>query len=171
MEIYTSVTYMKRIVILDLLSSPLEERRNLKLLCLGASWFQIVCQCVTIPKIWTKPKLFSDTESVIFFIPNLLRYEIQYFFIPNPEPSKNEKVSKPRSFETETSPKMWTKLNPKLFPIPNVFDTESNTFCLIPNFFDTESETKLVFEKFWNRNFLNWNVTLCCMLSGIPANI
>ena len=60
-------------------------------------------QCVTIPKIWTKPnpklfywyrilyffqcQIFSDTESDTFFIPN----------------TENGKVLKPRSFETETS--------------------------------------------------------------------
>ena len=37
-------------------------------------WSMGLCQCVTIPKIWTKPnpKLFSDTK---FF-----RYRIRYFF-------------------------------------------------------------------------------------------
>ena len=56
-------------------------------------------QCVTIPKIWTKPnpKLFSDTK---FF-----RYRIRYFF----------------RYQIFTIP------NPILFTIPNFFDTESET--------------------------------------------
>ena len=56
-------------------------------------------QCVTIPKIWTKPnpKLFSDTK--------FIRYRIRYFF----------------RYQIFTIP------NPILFTIPNFFDTESET--------------------------------------------
>ena len=60
-----------------------------------------------------------------------------------------------KRIETENSPKIsqiWTKLNPKLFWIPNFFDTESDIFS-ITNFFDTESETIHKNEKFWNREF------------------
>ena len=123
---------------------------------------------VTLPKIWKKPnpKLFSDTKFFrhrihYFLIPNFFYTESDTFFfklnflILNPKPIKNGKVSKPRSFKTETLPKItqiWTKLNPKLFRIPNFFDTESDTFS-ITNFFDTESETIHKNEKFWNREF------------------
>ena len=37
-----------------------------------------------------------------------------------------------------------------LFPIPNFYDTESNTF-VEPNFFDTESETIIKVDRFQNR--------------------
>ena len=69
-------------------------------------------QCVTKPKIWTKPnpKLFSDTKFFRYRIRNFFRYQI--FSIPNP----------------------------KLFSIPKIFDTEFKTF-LIPIFLDAESET------------------------------
>ena len=123
---------------------------------------------VTLPKIWKKPnpKLFSDTKFFrhrihYFLIPNFFYTESDTFFsklnflILNPKPIKNGKVSKPRSFKTETLPKItqiWTKLNPKLFRIPNFFDTESDTFS-ITNFFDTEFETIHKNEKFWNREF------------------
>ena len=73
------------------------------------NFLQFLMQCVTIPKICTKPnpKLFSipkfsDTESNTFADNKYFQYRIRYFFrdqifvIPNPKPSKNEK-----SFETE----------------------------------------------------------------------
>ena len=69
------------------------------------------------------PNLFN-TESDTFFDTKFSRYRIRNYL-------KIGKVSKPRSFETETSPKIpkiWTKPNPKLFAIPNFFDTESDTY-------------------------------------------
>ena len=68
-------------------------------------------QCVTIPKIFTKPnlKLSSGTNS---FIPNpILFFFIPFFFILNP-----------------------------IFFIPIFFNSESDTF-LIPHLFNTESDT------------------------------
>ena len=114
----------------------------------------------------TESETFSDTKFFrhrihYFLIPNFFYTESDTFFsklnflILNPKPIKNGKVSKPRSFKTETLPKItqiWTKLNPKLFRIPNFFDTESDTFS-ITNFFDTEFETIHKNEKFWNREF------------------
>ena len=76
---------------------------------------------------------FSDTESYTFFsIPN--------FFATESESEtylKNGKVSKPRSFKTETSPKIpkiWKKPNPKFFPLPIFFNTESKTIQNIESF-------------------------------------
>ena len=45
-----------------------------------------------------------------------------------------------------TIPKIWTKPNPKLFPIPNIFDTESDTF------FDTN------FFWYWYRYFFRYKI-------------
>ena len=131
-------------------------------------------QCVTIPKIWPKPnpKLFSDT---IFF-----RYRIWYFFlylvflILNPiffwyrirysfdtkffrdwiqNRQKHGKVLKPKSFETETSPKIpkiWTKPNPKLLPIQKI-SYWFQYFFPKPNFYDTESDTFFDTKFVWYR--------------------
>ena len=71
------------------------------------------------PILFSIPNFF-DTVSDTFFKTKFFRYRFWNHI-------KDWKVSKPRSFETETSPKIpqiWTKLNPKLFPIPIFFDTE-----------------------------------------------
>ena len=152
---------------------------------------------VTLPKIWKKPnpKLFSDTKFFrhrihYFLIPNFFYTESDTFFsklnflILNPKPIKNGKVSKPRSFKTETLPKItqiWTKLNPKLFRIPNFFDTESDTFFETKKFryrpnpklskklksFETEKFRKPKrYQKYpksernWIRNFFGYQIFL-----------
>ena len=71
-------------------------------------------QCVTIPKIWTKPNpnLFSDTK--------YFRYRFRYFF-------RYQILS-----DTESDTFFYTKFfpipNPILFSIPNFSNTESDTF-------------------------------------------
>ena len=62
---------------------------------------------MTIPKIWTKlnPKLFLIPNPILLSIPNVFRYRIRYQFLLYQfwNHPKKGKVSKQRSFETETS--------------------------------------------------------------------
>ena len=88
---------------------------------------------------------------------------------------KSNKISfKVQKMQCVTIPKIWTKPNPKLFPIPNFSDTESDTFS-ISKIYDTESDTffntkffryrirnhQKKLKSFETEKFRNPNVTLC----------
>ena len=119
-------------------------------------------QCVTKPKIWTKPnpKLFSDTKFFRYRIRYFFRY--QFFSIPIPI-----LFSIPKFFETNTDTffdtqifrnryryffryQFFSKPIPILFLKPKIFETDTNTIQTIgivskPRSLETEtshSDTK-----------------------------
>ena len=85
-------------------------------------------QCVTIPKIWTKPnpKLFSDTK---FF-----RYRIRYFFqyrsFSDTDTFFDTKIFRTR-YRYFFRYQIFSKPIPILFKIPTNFETDTDTIATI----------------------------------------
>ena len=127
--------------------------------CDVVKWVTLL-QCVTKPKIWTKPnpKLFSDTK---FF-----RYRIRYFFRyrffsdTDTDTFFDTKILRNR-YQYFFRYQNFSKPIPILFSIPIFFETDTDTFFETKNFrnryrYHPNNWNSFETEKFRNRNVTLW---------------